>query len=189
MVGRAMGLLDDAIHEHLELKRLHGADPSEVIREEREAFGSAPRAEGTEPAAHVADFEEIPTARAGHAVDGIEINAAPNLSQLSQETVELDMRAVLEAESIEGNARAEVDTLPPASSAAPSHARVEPSASGGGSLEWEMPGERRHNFSERPREKGLAPVGRVLGTRKVPAGDALAGRLDSLRAASSQERI
>ena len=34
-----MGLLDDAIREHLELKRAHGADPGEVARQEREAFG------------------------------------------------------------------------------------------------------------------------------------------------------
>ena len=38
-----MGLLDDAIREHLELKRRHGADPDEVTRQEREALG-APRA-------------------------------------------------------------------------------------------------------------------------------------------------
>ena len=31
-----MGLLDDAIREHLELKRSRGADPSEVERQERE---------------------------------------------------------------------------------------------------------------------------------------------------------
>ncbi len=34
-----MGLLDDAIREHLELKRSHGADPGEVARAEREALG------------------------------------------------------------------------------------------------------------------------------------------------------
>jgi hypothetical protein len=37
-----MGLLDDAIREHLELKRQHGADPGEVARQEREVLG-APR--------------------------------------------------------------------------------------------------------------------------------------------------
>jgi hypothetical protein len=36
-----MGLLDDAIREHLELKRQHGADPGEVARQEREALGPA----------------------------------------------------------------------------------------------------------------------------------------------------
>ena len=40
-----MGLLDDAIREHLELKRIRGADPSEVIRQEREALGAQPRQE------------------------------------------------------------------------------------------------------------------------------------------------
>jgi hypothetical protein len=34
-----MGLLDEAIREHLELKRMRGADPSEVLRQEREALG------------------------------------------------------------------------------------------------------------------------------------------------------
>jgi hypothetical protein len=34
-----MGLLDDAIREHLELKRRHGADPSDVARQEHEALG------------------------------------------------------------------------------------------------------------------------------------------------------
>jgi hypothetical protein len=36
-----MGLLDDAIREHLELKRRHGADPGDVERQEREALGAA----------------------------------------------------------------------------------------------------------------------------------------------------
>jgi len=40
-----MGLLDDAIREHLELKRRHGADPGEIERQEREALGSARRGE------------------------------------------------------------------------------------------------------------------------------------------------
>jgi hypothetical protein len=45
-----MGLLDDAIKDHLELKRRHGADPTEVARLEHEALGPARR----EPAAAVA---------------------------------------------------------------------------------------------------------------------------------------
>ncbi len=38
MVWRRMGLLDDAIRDHLELKRLRGADPGEVAREQKEAL-------------------------------------------------------------------------------------------------------------------------------------------------------
>jgi len=40
-----MGLLDDAIREHLELKRQHGANPDEVARQEQEALGAPRRAE------------------------------------------------------------------------------------------------------------------------------------------------
>ncbi|HZE04694.1 MAG TPA: hypothetical protein VE127_05695, partial [Solirubrobacteraceae bacterium] len=38
-----MGLLDDAIREHLDLKRRRGADPAEVERLEREALGPVRR--------------------------------------------------------------------------------------------------------------------------------------------------
>src|SRR5512132_1809662 len=49
-----MGLLDDAIKDHLELKRRHGADPGEVARLEHEALGPA-RREPAAPDAPVAD--------------------------------------------------------------------------------------------------------------------------------------
>ena len=42
-----MGLLDDAIREHLDLKRRRGADPTEIERAEREALGPVRR--GPEP--------------------------------------------------------------------------------------------------------------------------------------------
>ena len=41
-----MGMLDDAIREHLELKRRHGADPQEVARQEDEALGPPAGREG-----------------------------------------------------------------------------------------------------------------------------------------------
>ncbi len=46
-----MGLLDDAIREHLDLKRSRGADPGEIERLEREALGPVRR----EPTAHAGD--------------------------------------------------------------------------------------------------------------------------------------
>ena len=52
-----MGLLDDAIKEHLELKRRHGADPTEVARQEHEALGPVRRAEPP-PLAPVEDPED-----------------------------------------------------------------------------------------------------------------------------------
>jgi len=50
-----MSILDDAIREHLELKRAHGADDEEVRRLEDEAFGPPQRPDEIDP------FAEAPT--------------------------------------------------------------------------------------------------------------------------------
>jgi hypothetical protein len=50
-----MSILDDAIREHLELKRAHGADESEIKKLEDEAFGPAQRPDEADP------FAEAPT--------------------------------------------------------------------------------------------------------------------------------
>jgi hypothetical protein len=55
-----MGLLDDAIREHLELKRRHGADPGEVARQESEALGPARRAAETAQAQAQPEVEHEP---------------------------------------------------------------------------------------------------------------------------------
>jgi hypothetical protein len=61
-----MGLLDDAIREHLDLKRRRGADPSEVDRAEQEALGPVRR----DPFDHAPDdFESAPASDAGRAYD------------------------------------------------------------------------------------------------------------------------
>ena len=44
-----MGLLDDAIREHLELKRRRGADATELERQEHEALGPARQREFAKP--------------------------------------------------------------------------------------------------------------------------------------------
>jgi hypothetical protein len=72
-----MGLLDDAIREHLELKRARGADPNEVERQEREALGATPQAEfasaaepeSAEPAEELEPIPEEPVAEADEPVD------------------------------------------------------------------------------------------------------------------------
>jgi hypothetical protein len=46
-----MGLLDDAIREHLDLKRRRGADASEIAKEEADALGPVRRDAEEEPAA------------------------------------------------------------------------------------------------------------------------------------------
>jgi hypothetical protein len=92
-----MGLLDDAIRQHLDFKRLRGADPSEVAREERDALGPGPRdedlasAEQSDASAGSSTFEE----------SRLFDDAQPSprcVPHTDQETAELDMRTVLEAE-------------------------------------------------------------------------------------------
>lgn len=62
-----MSILDDAIREHLELKRAHGADETEVKRLEDEAFGPPGRPEEPDPLAEApTEFMTTPeTAEAG----------------------------------------------------------------------------------------------------------------------------
>jgi hypothetical protein len=54
-----MSILDDAIREHLELKRAHGADEAELKKLEDEAFGPAERPD--QAAEQVDPFAEAPT--------------------------------------------------------------------------------------------------------------------------------
>jgi hypothetical protein len=54
-----MGILDDAIREHLDLKRRRGADPTDVERDERDALGPVRRA--PEAAGGVAEPSELGT--------------------------------------------------------------------------------------------------------------------------------
>src|SRR4051812_49263684 len=70
-----MGLLDDAIREHLELKRRHGADPDEVARQEREALGAPRRGEFAQPEAAAA------------AAPGEPVEAAPPAAEPEPEPV------------------------------------------------------------------------------------------------------
>jgi hypothetical protein len=59
-----MGLLDEAIREHLDLKRRRGADPAEVERAEREALGPVRR--GPEGQLAIGEAEEQPVAYDDH---------------------------------------------------------------------------------------------------------------------------
>ena len=73
-----MSILDDAIREHLELKRAHGADEAEVKRLEDEAFGPPGRPEEPDPAAEApTEFMSAPeTPAAGGDEGGRRINIA-----------------------------------------------------------------------------------------------------------------
>jgi hypothetical protein len=63
-----MGILDDAIREHLELKRKHGVPEEEVERQEEEALGPARREVAQQPEdADIAADEAAPTVATGGA--------------------------------------------------------------------------------------------------------------------------
>src|SRR3954452_7533023 len=66
-----MGLLDDAIREHLELKRRHGASDEEINQNEAEALGPARRALPAEP-----DGDGEPAGDAEHAEE-VDTSAEP----------------------------------------------------------------------------------------------------------------
>jgi hypothetical protein len=149
MVWQRMGLLDDAIREHLELKRQRGADPGEVAREQHEALDPVPREHGA-PIDEAASVDgDAPVAGLGPSADAVAPDApeigvmaggvpedmpddladTPAVETISGpaggETQELDMRAVLDGDGEQ--------TADPA--AAPAQ------AGDGESLEWEMPGD------------------------------------------------
>src|SRR6202012_931714 len=63
---RPMSILDDAIREHLELKRAHGADESELKKLEDEAFGPPQRPDEPDPFAGApTEFIAAPALSAG----------------------------------------------------------------------------------------------------------------------------
>jgi hypothetical protein len=75
-----MGLLDDAIREHLELKRKHGANPEDVARQEQEALGpNQQRAEfaQTETAPEEEPAAEAPPAEEEEPAPPLNEEAAP----------------------------------------------------------------------------------------------------------------
>jgi hypothetical protein len=135
-----MGLLDEAIREHLELKRRRGADPSAVAREEREAlapvFPDEPADEGDSvggaPEAVDVEAAPVPAEASAHEEDRL-----ADLSTAGQETAELDMQAVLEGDLDAADSESSVGPLVDPVPAFPGDETLVED-----SLDWEFPGER-----------------------------------------------
>ena len=193
-----MGLLDDAIREHLELKRRRGADPGEVAREQQEALEPIVR----DGEAGSSSGQPAPDSVSGAPLtdpllDGVPEAAAPDRPAEAQtpaqapdqtasatpvredssatpltggdETAELDMRSVLDAD----RPREDDESLPDASRGEEvrTDAQVDTPAEGD-SLEWEMPGE----------EDGQAEA-------EEPAEDVLEETPEFLRDTPEQDRL
>lgn len=142
MVCWRMGLLDDAIREHLELKRRRGADPGEVARSEREALDPAFPEESAQPEDVLpaasegvfGDHGEVAAERSAP-TDAAELEVGAGISSSGQETAELDMLSVLD----------EQPEAPTTSSSAPpvfagQLRDAPPAGPPEDSPEWEMPG-------------------------------------------------
>jgi hypothetical protein len=136
-----MGLLDEAIREHLELKRRSGADPDAVEREEREALAPMLPAQAL---ADLGDYDEEPEYEAeGGSYPDVppaddDHRYAPSFTALAdagqQETAELDMQAAMD-EGV-GPAGA-VPYAAPNGGGWPASRQPQED-----SLEWELPGDR-----------------------------------------------
>jgi hypothetical protein len=181
-----MGLLDEAIRDHLELKRLRGADPGEVAREQREALevspggGSAAAIDdlGTalENVGDEADLETLPV-RATPAVAPTSVgdpdtgpptaggadlpNVADETTAVAEETVELDMRTVMDEPAAGSALEDSLDSLAGAGAGAgagPTGGAASVEVLNEDQLEWEVPGE---SSAETPAD--AEPHGRAVG--------------------------
>lgn len=81
-----MSILDDAIREHLELKRAHGADDAELKKLEDDAFGPAQRPDEPDPFAEApTEFLVAPEVGAGEQPDeDASGRRAPNIADLQE---------------------------------------------------------------------------------------------------------
>jgi hypothetical protein len=82
-----MSILDDAIREHLDLKRAHGADAAELKKLEDEAFGPPQRPDEIEPFAEApTEFLGVPegSAEAGTMVAEPGGRRVPNIADLQE---------------------------------------------------------------------------------------------------------
>jgi hypothetical protein len=142
-----MGLLDEAIREHLELKRRRGGDPSAIAREEHEALapgladaladdGEGATDDGLQESTIDSATAAMPGAGHGEGEDRI-----AGMSAGGQETAELDMQEVMEQDP---------DAADPGSPLAPIVDELSPGGSHDGTthgddpIDWEYPGERDH---------------------------------------------
>jgi hypothetical protein len=124
-----MGLLDDAIRDHLELKRLRGADPGEVAREQKEALTPVLDDEG------VAAEDDPPLVLEDFNLGTAQPAAAAEVAKGGQETAELDMQTVL-GEEQDGSPHPLPDEAPGVSALPLDGPPAE--LDGQASLEWEV---------------------------------------------------
>jgi hypothetical protein len=181
----AMGLLDDAIREHLELKRLRGANPGDVAREERDALGPVRRDGEADPDEPGDDENETSRDVEGSFFPGPESSPAADSPSPSQETIEINMEAELAAgsDSSQGPDASRPKRAAPV--ARPAHLPI----SNDESLEWEVP---RDRIEEQGDVEDSGDAEPRVGDDHDPAehvDDVLEETPDFLRDTPEQERL
>lgn len=180
-----MSILDDAIREHLELKRAHGADEAELKKLEDEAFGPPGRPDEPDPLAEApTEFMATPEA-AGAAEPGSEesdrrrINIADLQEPPSagaQEEPQVEAAEPVAPETAAPAAPAEdAAQAPPAAEEPPAmeHEVVAEPAEPEPAAEEPGPGaetEERHAIAEQPTE--FFDVEAEMGSDEAPAAEA-----------------
>jgi hypothetical protein len=175
-----MGLLDDAIREHLELKRLRGASPDMVSREESEVFGPVRSGEPADDDGEIAAPESLAAE--------VALSAGPDpdaFLNVGQETAELDMRAVLDDAADQDVAPARPATAGPVGARPPSSDVPQERSAADDPLEWEMPGDGAAEGSHEPHEDDLPST----ESDDQDVEDVLEETPDFLRDTPEQERL
>jgi hypothetical protein len=155
----SMSILDDAIREHLELKRAHGADEAEIKRLEDEAFGPPGRPEEPDPLAEApTEFMATPGADAAKAPaeesGGRRINIADLQEPPEPEDAAPEAPPVPAEDPVQAAAPAEEEP------SVAEHEVIAEAPDGGHSTE------ERHAIAEQPTE--LFDVEAEMGTEDAP---------------------
>jgi len=203
-----MSILDDAIREHLELKRAHGADEAELKKLEDEAFGPPGRPEEPDPFAEApTEFMTTPgAAEAEEASGGRRINIADlqeppppeRAAERSEARVEATEAIEPEADAPLAPAEDTAQAAPPAEEELPAideeiameheivvdkaPEEIEPAEEPAPAVEAD-PGEEtreRQAIAEQPTE--LFDIEAEMGTEDAPAAEPAAGEIQASRA-------
>jgi hypothetical protein len=176
-----MGLLDDAIREHLELKRLRGADPGAVAREEHDALGPISRGDQAEQGSDADDGFDTSPHDGEQSLERSEATPPADSVEFGQETVEINMEAELAGE--------EDSEHPPEARSAERPESLKGRTLNEESLEWEVPGEDDHESGHDSRAETEESGGDQVDKAIEPVEDVLEETPDFLRDTPEQERL
>lgn len=162
-----MSILDDAIREHLELKRQHGADESELKRLEDEAFGPPSRPEEPDPMAEApTEFMATEEALAGEPEGDEEGRRRIDVADLQEPPPAQGEPKVEAVEALEPEADAA--PAPPAEDAAQAAPPAEdPLAAADPAADEAPAADERQSIAEQPTE--FFDVEAEMGTEDAPA--------------------